>query len=85
VFEGRGAEPVFCRAGDLYLFNHQVWHRGRPNESDRTRYLLQLQYARGDRFAWRTQGAPRTPKLEAMLADASSELTRLMFGPAQYT
>ena len=24
VFEGRGAEPILCRAGDIYLFNHQV-------------------------------------------------------------
>lgn len=50
VFEGRSSEPIFCRAGDIYLFNHQTWHRGRPNTGQRTRYLMQLQYARGDRM-----------------------------------
>ncbi len=44
-FEGRGPKSMFCRAGDVYLFNHQCWHRGAPNVSDRTRYLMQLQYA----------------------------------------
>jgi hypothetical protein len=46
AFEGRGPEAVFCRAGDIYLTNHQAWHRGAPNTSDRVRYVLQLQYAR---------------------------------------
>ncbi|WP_395093732.1 phytanoyl-CoA dioxygenase family protein [Armatimonas sp.] len=45
VFEGQGPVPVFCKAGDVYLTNHQCWHRGAPNLSDRTRYVLQLQYA----------------------------------------
>jgi hypothetical protein len=45
TFEGRGPVPVFCRAGDIYLTNHQCWHRGAPNTSDRIRYVLQLQYA----------------------------------------
>jgi hypothetical protein len=44
-FEGRGPVPVFCKGGDIYLTNHQCWHRGAPNLSDRTRYVLQLQYA----------------------------------------
>jgi ectoine hydroxylase-related dioxygenase (phytanoyl-CoA dioxygenase family) len=44
-FEGRGPKPMLCKAGDVYLFNHQCWHRGAPNLSDRTRYLMQLQYA----------------------------------------
>jgi len=45
TFEGRGPVSVFCKAGDVYLTNHQCWHRGAPNLSDRTRYVLQLQYA----------------------------------------
>ena len=45
VFEGRGAASVLCKAGDIYLTNHQCWHRGAPNVSDRTRYVMQLQYA----------------------------------------
>lgn len=44
-FEGKGPHSVFCKAGDIYLTNHQCWHRGAPNLSERTRYLMQLQYA----------------------------------------
>jgi ectoine hydroxylase-related dioxygenase (phytanoyl-CoA dioxygenase family) len=84
VFEGRGAEPVFCRAGDVYLFNHQLWHRGRPNTGTRTRYLMQLQYARGDSLAWRCQGAARTPALERVLAGADPALVEFMTQPAKY-
>jgi ectoine hydroxylase-related dioxygenase (phytanoyl-CoA dioxygenase family) len=45
VFEGQGPKAVLCKAGDAYLTNHQCWHRGAPNLSDRTRYLMQLQFA----------------------------------------
>jgi ectoine hydroxylase-related dioxygenase (phytanoyl-CoA dioxygenase family) len=84
VFEGQGAVPVLCRAGDIYLFNHQVWHRGSPNTGKRTRYLMQLQYARGDSLAWRCQGATRTPALEKVLAGADPALLEVMVGPAKY-
>lgn len=47
VFEGRGAVSVQCKSGDIYLTNHQAWHRGAPNVSDRTRYVMQIQYAQG--------------------------------------
>ena len=47
-FEGRTAVPILCKAGDIYLHNGQCWHRGAPNTSDRTRYLLQQAY--GQRF-----------------------------------
>ena len=40
VFEGRGPEAVLCKAGDIYLTNHQTWHRGAPNVSDRVRLML---------------------------------------------
>lgn len=46
MFEGQGPIPVLCKAGDIYLTNHQCWHRGAPNQSDRTRYLMQLQFAK---------------------------------------
>ena len=46
MFEGRGPVAILCKAGDIYLTNHQCWHRGAPNLSNRTRYLMQLQYAR---------------------------------------
>ena len=44
-FEGRGAHSMLCSAGDAYLQHGQVWHRGAPNNSDRTRCLLQQCYA----------------------------------------
>ena len=33
-------------AGSVTLFNNQVWHRGGPNRSQRTRYITQITYAR---------------------------------------
>ena len=33
-------------AGSVVMFNNQVWHRGGPNRSDRTRYIIQVTYAR---------------------------------------
>ena len=44
-FEGHTPKAVFCKAGDIYLTNHQTWHRGAPNLSDRVRYVMQVQYA----------------------------------------
>lgn len=84
VFEGRAAEPILCRAGDIYLFNHQTWHRGMPNTGRRTRYLMQLQYARGDSLAFRCQGAERTPALERVLQGADPQLVQVMVGPPRY-
>lgn len=34
------------KAGSVVLFNCQVWHRGGPNKSDRTRYITQVTYGR---------------------------------------
>jgi ectoine hydroxylase-related dioxygenase (phytanoyl-CoA dioxygenase family) len=45
-FEGRRSVSMLGRAGDVYLHNGQCWHRGAPNTSDRTRYLLQIAYGR---------------------------------------
>ena len=47
IFDGRGPQSVFCKAGDIYLTNHQCWHRGAPNLSERVRYIMQVQYAQG--------------------------------------
>ena len=47
-FEGREAQSVHVEAGTLYFQHPQVWHRGAPNTSTRTRYILQ--YAYGKRF-----------------------------------
>ena len=46
VFEGRGPVAVLAKAGDIYLFNHQTWHRGSPNTSSTRRYLMQNQYCK---------------------------------------
>ena len=45
AFEGQGPISVLCKAGDIYFTNHQAWHRGAPNTSDRVRYVMQVQYA----------------------------------------
>ena len=44
----KGAEPqsILCDAGDVVIFRSEVWHRGTANTSDRTRYLLQVHYAK---------------------------------------
>lgn len=83
-FEGRGVEPIFCHAGDIYLFNHQTWHRGRPNTGSKTRYLMQLQYARGDSLAFRCQVARPSPAMDKILAGADPRLVEVMTGPAKY-
>ena len=51
VFEGQGPIPMLCQAGDVYLFNHQLWHHGMINRSRRRRYLMQNQYCK----AWGIQ------------------------------
>jgi ectoine hydroxylase-related dioxygenase (phytanoyl-CoA dioxygenase family) len=38
--------PCLGPAGSVVLFNNQVWHRGGPNRSDRTRAITQVSYAR---------------------------------------
>jgi len=45
MFEGQEPKAVLCKAGDIYFTNHQAWHRGAPNTSNSTRYVMQLQYA----------------------------------------
>lgn len=66
IFEGRGPKDVLCKAGDIYLTNHQTWHRGAPNLSDRVRYVMQVQYAQrwaDRRFGERHKNlAPSYPK-----------------------
>lgn len=46
LFEGREGVKILAKAGDVYLFNHQTWHRGMINQSDRRRYLMQNQYCK---------------------------------------
>lgn len=84
AFEGRGAEPIYCRAGDIYLFNHQVWHRGRPNESQGVRYLMQLQYCRSGSLACRLQAVERGPELNRILKEVDPVLSEEIFGPPRW-
>ena len=76
-FEGRGPVPVFCKAGDIYLHDPMCWHRGAPNTSDRTRYLMQSQYAVSwayRRFGWMN----RVPVPEDDLRTASDRLLQVL-------
>ena len=34
------------KAGSVIMFNNQVWHRGGPNQSNRSRYITQITYGR---------------------------------------
>ncbi len=47
-WEGSSPVSILGSAGDVYLHHGQAWHRGAPNRSSQTRYLLQLAY--GQRF-----------------------------------
>ena len=44
-WNGKGLEPVLCKAGDVLFFRSEIWHSGSLNRSDRTRYLLQVHYS----------------------------------------
>jgi ectoine hydroxylase-related dioxygenase (phytanoyl-CoA dioxygenase family) len=46
TFEGRGPVSICVKAGDGYLQHPQVWHRGAPNTSDRTRYISGMAWGR---------------------------------------
>ena len=45
-FDGRGPHSFLTRKGHAYMFNNQVWHRGAPNASDRTRLMAGVTYSR---------------------------------------
>ena len=45
TWNGRGMQDCIVKAGDAVVFRCEVWHRGTPNTSDETRYLLQVHYA----------------------------------------
>ena len=78
-FEGRGPVSVFCKAGDIYLQDPQCWHRGAPNTSGRTRYLMQSQYAVDwayRRFGWMNA----VPVPEDERPPAGSRLDQLLGG-----
>ena len=68
---------VLGKAGSVFMFNNQVWHRGGPNQSDRTRNITQITYAR------RIVGHKYYPFMnytmpEHIYADANPRLHRLL-------
>lgn len=82
-WHGRATEPVLCQAGDVYLFNHQLWHRGSPNRSGKRRYLMQNQYCRGWLVRRFIAGPHRTCALPpAQYAALPAEVRRLLPAPA---
>ena len=44
-WKGQGEQSLMCKAGDVVLFRSEVWHRGTANNSQESRYLLQVHYA----------------------------------------
>ena len=76
-FEGVGPVSLFCKAGDIYLQDPQCWHRGAPNTSERTRYLMQSQYAVDwayRRFGWMN----RVPVPDETLQTGSDRLLAIL-------
>jgi ectoine hydroxylase-related dioxygenase (phytanoyl-CoA dioxygenase family) len=68
---------VYGRAGTALMFNCQVWHRGAPNRSNKTRYVSQVSYA------YRTIGHRYYPFMnyvmpEHVYANAGPRLKRLL-------
>jgi ectoine hydroxylase-related dioxygenase (phytanoyl-CoA dioxygenase family) len=77
TFEGRGPQPMLCKAGDIYLHNGQCWHRGNPNTSQRTRYLLQNAYS-VRWFAQRFYPFIKYRMPEHLLQNADARLARVL-------
>ena len=44
-FEGTGPHSILAKAGDVYIFHNQLWHRGALNLSDRVRYIATVAYS----------------------------------------
>jgi ectoine hydroxylase-related dioxygenase (phytanoyl-CoA dioxygenase family) len=69
--------PCLGPAGSAVIFNNQVWHRGTPNSSDRTRAITQVSYGRriinSMYFPFMNYQMP-----EHVYADANPRLKRLL-------
>ena len=76
-FEGNKPVSIFCKAGDIYLQDPQCWHRGAPNNSNKTRYILQSQYAAYWAY-WRFSLCNGVPVPEEALQNASDRLLSLL-------
>ena len=78
TWKGAEEQSILCRAGEVVIFRSEVWHRGTPNISGKTRYLLQVHYAK----RMITQKYPPYPHKfrldESILAQATPRQRRLM-------
>ena len=72
-FEGNKPVSIFCKAGDIYLQDPQCWHRGAPNRSNKTRYIIQSQYAAYWAY-WRFSLCNGVPVPEEVLQNADDRL-----------
>jgi NAD(P)-dependent dehydrogenase (short-subunit alcohol dehydrogenase family) len=46
AFDTKGPHSFLTRQTHAYLFNNQMWHRGAPNASDRTRLMAGVTYSK---------------------------------------
>ena len=76
-FDGNKPVSIFCKAGDIYLQDPQCWHRGAPNDSNKTRYILQSQYAAYWAY-WRFSLCNGVPVPEDALQNADDRLLSLL-------
>ena len=76
-FEGNRPESIYCKAGDIYLQDPQCWHRGAPNTSNKTRYIMQSQYAAYWAY-WRFSLCNSVPVPNEALQHASDRLLSLL-------
>ena len=79
-FEGNKPVSILCKAGDIYLQDPQCWHRGAPNLSNKTRYIIQSQYAAYWAY-WRFNLCNEVPVPEDALEGASDQLLNLLGRP----
>ncbi|MSS71333.1 MAG: hypothetical protein EXS64_07570 [Candidatus Latescibacteria bacterium] len=45
-WRGQGPVSLTVKAGDCIVYSNQMWHRGAPNQTDRTRYSIVSSYSR---------------------------------------
>jgi phytanoyl-CoA dioxygenase PhyH len=45
-WRGQGPVTLACKAGDCIMYSNQMWHRGAPNQTDRTRLAVVPCYSR---------------------------------------
>lgn len=46
AWRGHKHVTLTCKTGDCIIYSNQMWHRGAPNQTDRTRYSVVPSYSR---------------------------------------